>query len=88
VKRKSTKAKRHGRPCLPGYKDEPDIAREFGVTRDTWRKRRLKAKRTGKPLVPPYIEVARSFLYPDAGKVAWLKSQEQQPAPSRRTAIA
>lgn len=66
--------------AFDGYDDELTTAKELKVKPRTLRKWRAQG------IGPPFVEVARRFYYPRAGRVAWLKAREQIPVRSERAA--
>lgn len=59
--------------ALEGYDDEETTANELGVKARTLRKWRAEG------IGPPYLKVARTYYYPRASRIAWLKSLEVHP---------
>lgn len=70
---------------LDGYHTEDSLLealREKKVGPSSKRTLRLwRQRREG----PPWTKLGASIVYPDDGFAAWLKTQTQQPARSRRT---
>jgi hypothetical protein len=72
-------------PLLDDYLTEDQLAAELQAKFGHGTKRGLRnqrAKRTG----PPWLRFGKHIVYPIDGFKAWLRSQIQQPARSRRAA--
>jgi hypothetical protein len=65
---------------LAGYLSESDLAAQLNKTVRTlqsWRQQRKG---------PPWTQIGNTIVYSEDGTRAWLKTLEQQPVRSRRTA--